>query len=54
MVDTLIFVPIAFWGKFSTEVLIGIMISTYLIKVLVAALDTPFIYLTKKIKPLQE
>ena len=53
-VDTLIFVPIAFLGTVSTEVLIGLIISTYVIKVIVAALDTPFIYLIKKIKPIQE
>jgi len=53
-VDTLIFVPIAFLGIVTTEVLFGIMVSTYLIKVLVAALDTPFIYLIKKINPIKE
>ena len=53
-IDTLIFVPIAFLGTVSTEVLIGLMISTYVIKVIVAALDTPFIYLIKKVKPIQE
>lgn len=52
LIDTLIFVPIAFLGRVPSDVLIGILISTYLIKVLVAALDTPFIYLIKKIKPL--
>jgi len=53
-VDTVIFVPIAFIGVVSTEVLFGIMLSTYLIKVLVAALDTPFIYLIKKVTPIKE
>ena len=53
-VDTVIFVPIAFFGKVSTEVLLGLMLSTYLIKVIVALLDTPFIYLIKKVKPLEE
>jgi len=52
LIDTLIFVPIAFWGLVPTNVLIGILISTYLIKIIVAVLDTPFIYLIKKIKPL--
>lgn len=54
LVDTLIFVPIAFLGVVSTEVLIGIILSTYLIKVIVALVDTPFIYLLKKIKPINE
>ena len=52
LIDTLIFVPIAFWGVVPSNVLIGILISTYLIKIIVAVLDTPFIYLIKKIKPL--
>jgi len=52
LIDTLIFVPIAFWGVVPSNVLIGILISTYLIKLMVAVLDTPFIYLVKKIKPL--
>jgi len=54
LVDTSIFVTIAFIGSVSTPVFFSLMLSTYLIKVLVAALDTPFIYLAKRIKPLQE
>ncbi|MGD9761642.1 MAG: queuosine precursor transporter, partial [Candidatus Izemoplasmatales bacterium] len=52
-IDTLIFVPIAFLGVVSNEVLLGLIVSTYIIKVIVAAMDTPFIYLIKKIKPIQ-
>lgn len=48
-VDTAIFVTIAFWG-FSYD--IGqIMLSTYILKFLIAAMDTPFLYLAKKIEP---
>ncbi|HOO43803.1 MAG TPA: queuosine precursor transporter [Bacillota bacterium] len=54
MIDTAIFVTIAFIGTVSAPVFLSLMLSTYLIKVLVAALDTPFIYLAKRIKPLQE
>lgn len=53
-IDTSIFVPIAFYGVVSNEILLGLMLSTYAIKVIVALLDTPFIYLTKKIKPNEE
>lgn len=56
LVDTAIFVPIAFLGVLPAEALFGwtgIFVSTYVIKVLVAALDTPFMYLIKKIKPLK-
>ncbi len=48
-VDTLIFIPIAFLGVFEFDILISIFISTYIIKVLVSFLDTPFIYYMKKI-----
>jgi len=51
LIDTLIFVPIAFIGLYDTNVLIEIALTTYLIKVVVAFLDTPFIYLMKKITP---
>lgn len=51
LIDTLIFVPIAFIGLYDTGVLIEIALTTYLIKVVVAFLDTPFIYLMKKITP---
>ena len=53
-IDTSIFVPIAFYGLVSNEILLGLMLSTYAIKVIVALLDTPFIYLAKKIKPNEE
>lgn len=54
LIDTTIFVPIAFIGKFEFDIVVSIFITTYFIKIIVAALDTPFIYLIKKIKPLQD
>ncbi len=54
LIDTSIFVPIAFLGKFPNEIVLDIFITTYFIKVIVAFLDTPFVYLIKKIKPIQE
>lgn len=51
LMDTLIFVPIAFLGVFPFEVVIDIFLTTYIIKLIVAVLDTPFVYLIKKIKP---
>jgi queuosine precursor transporter len=47
--DTGIFVFIAFYGLDYS--LIDIFITTYILKVLIAVADTPFIYLSKKIKP---
>jgi uncharacterized integral membrane protein (TIGR00697 family) len=46
-IDTLLFTLIAFWGVFPKEVLIQIMISTYVLKWVVALFDTPFIYLAR-------
>ena len=52
LIDSLIFVPIAFIGLVPNNVLWDIILTTYIIKLLVAALDTPFIYLMVKIKPI--
>ena len=54
LVDTSIFVPIAFLGEWPNEIVLSIFITSYIIKVVVAFLDTPFVYLIKKIKPLDE
>lgn len=45
LLDSVIFCFIAFWGIFEPGVFIEILISTYIIKWVVATLDTPFIYL---------
>ena len=46
-IDTLVFVGVAFWGQYETGVLVEIFLTTYLMKWIVAALDTPFIYAAK-------
>ncbi len=51
LVDTLIFTCIAFVGVFSKEIVIQLCITTYLLKILIAILDTPFLYIAKKINP---
>jgi len=48
LIDTLLFTMIAFWGVFPWEVLWQIMLTTYLLKWIVAMFDTPFIYLARK------
>ncbi|MGX8699488.1 MAG: queuosine precursor transporter, partial [bacterium] len=53
-VDTVIFTTLAFWGTYPTPVFFSILITTYLFKAVVALLDTPFIYLSRKIKPMEE
>ncbi len=47
LIDTLIFVSIAFWGLYPTPVLVEIALSTYLLKWVVALFDTPFMYLAR-------
>lgn len=49
-VDTVIFVLIAFWG--TSFNLFEIMVTTYVLKAIIAVLDTPFVYIAKYIKPL--
>ena len=49
--DSAIFCVIAFWGLFPVNVFWEILASTYIIKVAVAALDTPFIYLARRLFP---
>lgn len=52
LIDTSIFVPIAFLGVYDFNTVLQIFITTYVIKVIVAALDTPFLYMMKRIHPL--
>jgi uncharacterized integral membrane protein (TIGR00697 family) len=47
-IDTVIFCTIAFWGVFPTIIFIEIAVTTYLFKLLVAAMDTPFVYLARR------
>lgn len=52
-VDTVIFTTIAFWGTYTTEVFVSILLTSYLFKAIVALLDTPFAYLARRITPLK-
>ena len=45
LIDSIIFTFIAFWGIFEQGVLIEIFITTYVIKLIVAASDTPLVYI---------
>lgn len=49
MLDSVVFVLIAFYGVFKGPVLLEILLTTYLMKLIVAVLDTPFIYLAKRL-----
>ncbi|UOQ47618.1 queuosine precursor transporter [Gracilibacillus caseinilyticus] len=50
-VDTLVFCSIAFYDLHDFDVWLEILLTTYVIKFAVAALDTPFLYIAKRIKP---
>ncbi|MBD8014138.1 queuosine precursor transporter [Microbacterium sp. APC 3898] len=54
LLDTLIFTSIAFWGVFPFDVWLQIFISTYVLKFVVSIMSTPFGYLAKAIKPIDE
>lgn len=47
--DTAVFTFIAFIGVFEFNYLIQLMFTTYIMKWLIAALDTPFLYVAKKL-----
>ncbi|MDX8046169.1 queuosine precursor transporter [Gracilibacillus sp. S3-1-1] len=50
-IDTLIFCSIAFYNVHEFNVWLSILFTTYVIKFAVSALDTPFFYIAKKMKP---
>lgn len=49
LIDSVLFTIIAFVGVYSWKVIINLSLVTYIIKVVVAVLDTPFLYFAKKI-----
>ncbi len=53
LADSVIFVSIAFLGTMPMEVFFQIMFTNYLFKALVALCDTPFIYLARRLKPME-
>ena len=48
-IDSTIFCAIAFWGVFDNNVWLQILATTYFLKWIVAVIDTPFIYLAKRL-----
>ncbi|CDQ41246.1 MULTISPECIES: queuosine precursor transporter [Virgibacillus] len=48
LIDTSIFIVIAFWGVVPFNVLIGMVITQYVFKLIIAIIDTPFAYLLVK------
>ncbi len=50
LIDNIIFTLIAFVGVFSWEIILQIFLTSYIMKVIIASCDTPFIYWARKIK----
>lgn len=46
-IDSILFTTISFIGIYSNKVLIELIITTYIVKALIALLDTPFLYIAK-------
>lgn len=53
LLDNVIFTSIAFIGIQPWDIIAQIFITSLILKVIVAALDTPFMYLAKRIKPVK-
>lgn len=51
MVDSVIFTTIAFLGVYSASLFLTIMVTNFVLKMVIAFLDTPFIYWAARIKP---
>lgn len=49
LIDTLVFCGIAFWGVLERAVFMDVLLTTYLLKLVVAVADTPFMYLGRRI-----
>lgn len=50
LIDSVVFSLAAFLGVYAVNELMQIIITTYIFKVIVAAIDTPFIYLARRMK----
>lgn len=49
LIDSSIFCIVAFWGVYSTPILLEILFTTYIFKGIVALLDTPFMYMARSV-----
>lgn len=54
IIDTLIFVTISFFGIMNSSEIIELILTMILFKIIIAALDTPFIYIASKFKNINE
>jgi uncharacterized integral membrane protein (TIGR00697 family) len=54
LIDSAIFTTLAFAGVVDWDTFWSILLTTYLFKLIVAAVDTPFMYLTRIVRPIAE
>jgi uncharacterized integral membrane protein (TIGR00697 family) len=47
LLDSVIFTFIAFWGLLPQSEFVQILVTTYVVKFIVAAIDPPFLYLAR-------
>ena len=50
LVNAALFNVLAFWGMYETPVLLSIILSSYVIYIFTSLMDTPFVYLARKMK----
>lgn len=50
VINTLLFNIVAFAGRYDTTTLVSIIVSSYLIYIVTSLLDTPFVYIARKMK----
>ncbi len=48
LIDTVLFITVAFWGIVPFSVLAGMVVTQYLVKLGIALIDTPIVYLLVK------
>ncbi|WP_432738646.1 queuosine precursor transporter [Maridesulfovibrio sp. FT414] len=49
LIDSSVFCFVALWGLFPFDVWVEILLTTYIFKVIVAVMDTPFLYMARRI-----
>lgn len=54
LIDSVVFTALAFWGVFELSIFLEILLTTYVLKFVVAAADTPFLYLARRWKELEK
>ncbi len=50
VINTVLFTTVAFAGWYSTRTLLSVMLSSYVIYIFTSLLDTPFVYLARRLK----